>query len=174
MNTIPIRKGTRTLVNLINRDNDTAFKYDDLVLGPPLALATGERNTQVRVWEKRHTAPLDGVDVTYNRVDINRIFKMMWGDDAILQLDVFGCARLSDKLDYINKTFSLELIPDDIVDIEFDQSEPYIERTLQVSDISHLYTGTLQIHLYTIDLSQVRITADGRIRIRGDGAGHIS
>jgi hypothetical protein len=174
MNTIPIRKGTRTLVNLINRDNNTAFKYTDLVLGTPSIINTGGRNTKVTVWEKKHTSPADGVDVTYNRLDIEKVFKMMWGDAALLQLDVYNCTRLSDLLDYINKTYSLELVSDDIVDMEFDQLIPHVAATLQVSDKSHLYIGTLPIHLYTVDLSKVRITADGRIRIRGDDVSLVS
>jgi hypothetical protein len=174
MNTIPIRKGTRTLVNLINRDNNIAFKYDDLVLGNPIVLENGDRNTQVTVWDKKNTAPADGINVTYNRLDIEKVFKMMWGNDALLQLDVYNCTRLSDMLDRINKTYSLELTPVDVIDMEFDQSIPHVEAIIQVSDKSHLYTGTIAVHLYTIDFTQVRITADGRIRIRGDDVSIVS
>lgn len=174
MNTIPIRKGTRTLINQINHDNNRSFKYDALVLSDPVVVNLRERNTKVTVWEKRHTSPLDGVDVFYNRLDIERVFKMMWGEDALLQLDVYNYTRLSDMLDYINKTFSLELTPDDIVDMEFDKLIPHVEVIMQVSDKSHLYTGSIAIQLYTIDLSQVRITSDGKIRITDEDIRYIS
>lgn len=174
MNTIPIRKGTRTLINQINRDNNRSFKYDALLLSDPVVVDLHGRNTKVTVWEKQHTSPLDGVDVFYNRLDIERVFKMMWGDDALLQLEVYNYTRLSEMLDYINKTFSLELIPEDIIDLEFDQTIPHAEVTLQISDKSHLYTGSIAIHLYTIDLSQVRITSDGKIRITDEDIRYMS
>jgi hypothetical protein len=174
MNTIPIRKGTRTLVDLINRDNNVAFKYDELVLGDPVVIENKDKNTQVTVWSAKHTAPSDGVNVTYNRLEIEKVFKMMWGDDALFQLDVYNCTRLSAMLDTINKMYSLELTQSDVIDMEFDQSIPHVETIIQVSDKSHLYTGSIAVHLYTIDFTQVRITADGRIRIRGNDVSTIS
>lgn len=169
MNTIPLRKGRRTVIDLINRDNGTSFRYGRLDMGDPIPLLNKPRNTALHVWEKVQSQYKPGVTVWYNRLDVKKVFEMMWGETALLQLDVSGCSRLSELIDVLNKAYSFELVPEDIVDIELDPDVPYTFAELQMSNKSHLYVGVLPVHLYNIDLSKVRLTSDGRIRLNDDG-----
>jgi hypothetical protein len=174
MNTIPLRKGSHTLIDLINRDNGTNYKYGKLMLGDPIPLTGKSRNTGLRIWEKSTSSEQSGTTVYYNRLDIEKVFKMMWGNDKPLQLDVTGYSRLSEMVDVLNKEYSFDFILGDLVDMEFDSTVPYAEAVLHISPKSHLYTGTIAVQLYSVDFSTIRITSDGRIRMVDNDVRYIN
>lgn len=166
------RKGVRELylkINEANRGNGRRLKSGELLLGPPRTVSGGEYNTSVLTWADPSLSYAGGVFFRYNRVDITRAFEQMWGKESELVLDIAGYTKVSQLLKAIERRYSLELDPEDIIDVDLDQSAAYFVAELKTSALSYIYKGSIALHLFNSNISKTRKTSSGQLRRTNNG-----
>lgn len=110
------KSGDELLLDLVNHDNRTSFKYEDLIMvKPPTVLEDDIRNTQTAIQTKDPDVDIKEVLVKYNRIDIGMLFSVVGCRVRELTIDyVNDVPQLNNKFfDSIKQRYGLTMLPED-------------------------------------------------------------
>lgn len=103
-------------INLKNGLIDDPLTWDQIAAGFPekVMTPTGERNTRLLIYGLKQGGYRGSVTVTYDRIDLEELFRNV----TPLVLIKNKPNKLSDLLPFINTTYGLSLVADDIIDAD--------------------------------------------------------
>jgi len=98
------------IIDLINNDNGTELKADELSFGIP-ELATGRHNSKVKATATENSIYSGSVTLHYNRIDIGLI-----PQDRSTVFEISDEVNLSDIIPEVDARYQLKLTPVDYID----------------------------------------------------------
>lgn len=136
--------GKLLVLELLNRDNEEHFTFDDVVFHEPAALITPEgiRNTSLLVERKIGSEYRNSKEIKYWRVDLEKVilpeFRTMSGR---------GITNSSELVTLINDLYDLALDQDDVVFEDINAFMLPFEYTLKTNPLSYAYIGNVNLVL---------------------------
>jgi hypothetical protein len=141
---------TEIVIDLINYDNGTALRYDELEFGLPEAI-TGGHNTTVEVTAVEGVSSYSGsVQITYNRVDLATVPGVR---SRGMLVPPEGATTISDIVDQINTRYAINLTPDDyfddpLPDVWSHPADEQVPFTLRAKPESLIWIGQVDLTVY--------------------------
>lgn len=136
--------GRHLLLDLINRENSTAFTFEDVVFGTPAVIPNpvGFRNTRVTVSAKSGGRYVGHRTVDYQRIDIAQLFKPQYR-----RMYATGVSNTATLIAQINVRFGLQIEPTDVVSEFIDTSVLPVTYTLKFRPESYAFIGQVELEL---------------------------
>lgn len=151
--------------DLLNEQNGTALTSADVELGTP-TVATGSRNSQVKITARAASEYSGEVVLNYNRLDIQGF---TFGTQ--LTVEAKNAELHSEVIDLINAKLGINLTEDDYIEAEIPKGFVGASWTknirLKMNPESYVFIGTLSVNIIYLEIDLIEAIPDNYM------AGHL-
>ena len=112
MATPPIVPYRQQLIDLINKDNGTNLRLQDVVLSPPTPVSQNGRNTKVVVSSVAGSGYAGSQDIYYNRISMSKLgYVGVLTDAPLTTSELLTMINAQKKIDLLAEDFQQILMP---------------------------------------------------------------
>lgn len=136
--------GKDLLLDLLNRDNNTSFSFNDVVFSTPVVITnpTSFRNTKVAIHAKVGGQFIGSKVVDYHRIDVEVLFKPEYR-----RVFGMGVQISTDLVPILNTRFGLALEPGDVIAEPIDTTTLPVTYRLKMAAGCYAFIGQVDLEL---------------------------